>query len=161
DRSARNSKERIVSKFEVVNFPDEAMAIKGLNQRFCNIQHLDAIVDRFDPDVHLYSWAALPKNFDYLRYTHRDSKGVTSERNAAELWRRSVKRSRARALTYCPGEGPFVGTDLNEWAPFSVQPKPGKDVSPFLRLLDHLFQSNPEMRRYSECWMAYPLQNLR
>lgn len=92
------------------------------------------------------------------------SKGEISRRsvNAAAAWIRWPLRNEVMGLTYEPGEQPFLENPrrLNLWTGMGVEPKEG-DVSPFLELVNHMFQSaEPEAKEWFLQWCAHPIQFL-
>jgi len=89
---------------------------------------------------------------------------ITNRRNAQEfnafdLWMKWRYRRQYAAIEYAPGQpATTAGGALNLWTGWPQQPRAG-DVTLWHRLLDHVFGSNREMRRWFECWAAWPIQH--
>jgi hypothetical protein len=79
--------------------------------------------------------------------------------SAAAAWLKWPLRTEVAKLTYQPGAARFVqGSLFNLWPGWGVDPVAG-DVSPFLRLVEHLFTgAEPEALEWFLRWCAYPLQ---
>lgn len=76
----------------------------------------------------------------------------------APEWLRWEQRAELSALTFEPGQERIYQNKLNEWTGFAHEPKKG-DVTPWLRLMDHLFKgADKAARQWFERWCAYPLQ---
>lgn len=79
--------------------------------------------------------------------------------NAAGAWLRWPLRNQYARLTYAPGSEALTAEGaLNVWRGWGVKPIRG-DVSPFLKLVDHLFGgAEEEAKRWFLRWCAYPLK---
>lgn len=79
---------------------------------------------------------------------------------AAKAWIEWEYRTECKGLIYAPGQ-PDVTEEglLNTWQPWGIpEPLPGS-IEPWNHLLNHLFGSDKDARRWFEAWCAYPLQN--
>lgn len=88
--------------------------------------------------------------------------GVKYKRaSAGAEWLKWPLRTSVSKVTYMPGKGRFVSNGLsyyNTWEGWQVQPAAG-DVTPFLKLLKHLFSSAEEgALDWFLRWLACPLQ---
>lgn len=81
--------------------------------------------------------------------------------SAAQAWLKWPLRTEVVKLTYQPGRGAFIDEPFpmfNIWPGWGVQPAKG-DVSPFLKLIDHIFTgAEPAAKDWFLKWCAYPLQ---
>lgn len=78
--------------------------------------------------------------------------------SASAAWLKWPLRAEAERMTYRPGQPQLSDGELNIWPGWGVEPRAG-DVSPFLRLVDHLFTgAEPEAKRWFLRWCAHPLQ---
>ncbi len=82
--------------------------------------------------------------------------------SAAAAWLTWPLRHYVDRLTYAPGEAREIHEaqtcSYNIWPGWGVEPKEG-DVSPFLKLIDHLFaDAEPAAKAWFLQWCAYPLQ---
>ena len=78
--------------------------------------------------------------------------------NHFDVWLRSEKRRTHLDIDFIPGGGEIVGNTINLWDGWGVSAVAG-DISPWNSFLDHLFGGNPDMRRWFEQWIAYPIQH--
>lgn len=107
------------------------------------------------------------RTFSERRLT-ADGTIVTDTITAASAWLNWPLRQNARQLVFDPRREPMslVPTekpdtyDFNTWPGLAVEPQKG-DVSPFLKLIDHLFVgSDQKVKDWFLNWLAYPLQHL-
>jgi hypothetical protein len=82
---------------------------------------------------------------------------------AAEYWIKWPLRNQVARLTYDPSAAPLAitedGQEYNTWSGWGCEPKPG-DVSPFIKLLDHVFAgAKEEERLWFLRWCAYPIKH--
>jgi hypothetical protein len=91
----------------------------------------------------------------HIRAIH---KGKTKDLTHAEAWLSSPDRRKFDDLVFIPGKPQIHDGSINLWRGWGVAPADG-DVTPWNQLLDHLFNGDVEMRRWFECWAAYPIQN--
>jgi len=75
-----------------------------------------------------------------------------------DVWHRSPARRTHANIDFVPGGGPVVGDDINLWKGWGVEAALG-DIKPWDDMLDHLFSGHPDMRRWFEQWVAYPIQH--
>lgn len=61
-------------------------------------------------------------------------------------------------MNYSPGKERVTETAWNLWKGWGCDPVKG-DITPWKKLLDHLFEGSPKERRWFEQWCAYPLQH--
>lgn len=90
----------------------------------------------------------------------KGGKGVKLvEVSVPEEWIKWKGRRKLAGITYAPG-GPDVADGCqNTWRGFACAPAPG-DVSPWTRLLDHLFTgADHGAREWFESWCLYPIQH--
>ncbi len=82
---------------------------------------------------------------------------------AAPAWLQWPHRAEASGVTFAPGEPRITEAGLlNTWGGWGVSAPRAGDVTPWLRLMEHLFGDDEEGRRcrvYFERWCAYPLQH--
>lgn len=81
---------------------------------------------------------------------------------AGQPWLQWPLRAEIRKLVYqprLPGEKPQVFDGMwNFWRGWGAEPKKG-DVSPWHRLMDHVFKGADKERAYFKRWLAYPIQH--
>lgn len=89
-----------------------------------------------------------------------DRWGRPATKEAGTAWLEWPKRAEARAMVYAPGEPEFTDDGaVNIWPGWGCESVQG-DVSPWLELLDYLFQgAEPGVRQWFEQWCAYPIQH--
>lgn len=81
------------------------------------------------------------------------------KRATAAEWIKWAHRLEAARLTYAPGRPPLTDAgELNTWRGPGIAPRAG-DVTPWTRLLDHLFDDERAGRAWFERWCAYPLRH--
>ncbi len=94
--------------------------------------------------------------------TLRNKSGFNGKENVkvAPAWLSWEKRRECSELVYEPALEPGLLPDrrLNLWPGLSVQPIEG-DITPWVKLLDHIFRDDPEARKWFEHWVAYPIQH--
>lgn len=79
--------------------------------------------------------------------------------SAGAAWLRWPMRAEADKLTYAPGGARMVDGELNIWPGWGSTPREG-DVTPFLRLIDHLFTgADAGAKEWFLRWCAYPIQH--
>lgn len=77
---------------------------------------------------------------------------------AAPIWIKWPLRTRARRITYAPGQGRFYEDDYNTWKGWGLEPKKG-DTTPWKELIKFIFAgAEPEFVQWFLDWCAYPLQ---
>ncbi len=87
----------------------------------------------------------------------KDSAGKETIVYAGDKWIQWPGRRVYSHLDYLPGEPQELSDDgFNLWPGLTAEPVEG-DVSPWLELLDHVFQDDPVARAYFEQWAAYPI----
>ena len=80
------------------------------------------------------------------------------KKSTAQEWVKWAHRLEAQRITYRPGSPRFTAEgELNTWRGSGVEPIAG-DSSPWSKLLDHLFDGDPDAREWFERWCALPLQ---
>lgn len=81
------------------------------------------------------------------------------EVNLSAEWLAWPGRREHASMTYMPGADKVTADNkLNLWTGWGVEPEKG-DITLWAQLLDYLFDSAPEHRRWFLQWLAYPLQN--
>lgn len=81
------------------------------------------------------------------------------EVNLANEWLAWPGRREHVSMTYMPGINKITPDNkLNLWRGWGVIPEKG-DITLWAQLLDYLFDSAPEHRRWFLQWLAYPIQN--
>lgn len=103
------------------------------------------------------------KNEVYANKSYLDTCGEKPRKvQTATEWMKWEGRAQVNGMAYKPGEAEFIvergKTAVNLWKPLPYEPVKG-DITPWNTLLDYVFKSAPEWRRWLECWLAYPLQN--
>lgn len=99
-----------------------------------------------------------------LAYANRfvlapDGRGNIVKVNAADRWLRWANRRTCRRLSYSPGQSQVLADGgYNLWRGWGVEPKAG-DVSPFIKLINHIFKDDKAAKTWFLQWLAYPLQN--
>lgn len=107
---------------------------------------------------------------DFVKICHSDlafhqSKSTTNGQSSevkklAQVWIDWPEKNQVRDYTYVPGEDLIHEGALNLWRSSGITPYKG-DVSPWTRLLDHLFQGKAESERiWFEQWCAAPFQRV-
>jgi hypothetical protein len=89
-----------------------------------------------------------------------DKKGGVKlvEKSAPKEWLKWPMRSEVERAVYEPGGPRITHGNLNVWPGWGCEPVKG-DVSPWRKLLDHLFQGDKDARTWFERWCAYPIQH--
>ncbi len=73
-------------------------------------------------------------------------------------WIEWPARFARQKMTYEPGRERITSDAWNLWKGWGCEPKKG-DVTPWKKLLDHLFKGSPKERQWFEQWCAYPIQH--
>lgn len=144
-----------------------AVELWRLNDRHAVIRHPSCVYDLGATDD---QGRPQPKplaagQFTQVAEAPRRCLKLVGERNVfvsvAEEWLRWPCRRDYEGLTYAPGQDSLLpGRRLNAWLGLACEPKRG-DVTPWTRLLDHLFTgAEPEARVWFERWCGYPLARL-
>ena len=76
----------------------------------------------------------------------------------ADIWHKSSERQNYANVDFQPGKSLIVDNCINLWEGWSVESKAG-DVSPWNKMLEHLFGDDEHARKWFEQWVAYPVQN--
>ena len=95
-----------------------------------------------------------------MEYVELKGGGVKAiEKSAPVEWLKWAQRASVPRITYAPGQDRLTAKgELNIWKGWAVAPAEGS-IQPFKKLLDYLFRDEePEIRRWFECWLAYPLK---
>lgn len=83
-----------------------------------------------------------------------------AKKQAAPAWLKWPLRAELGRVVYEPGEQRVTQNgDYNSWTGWAVEPKRG-DITPWKKLLDHLFTGHPVERKWFEQWCAMPLQRV-
>lgn len=90
-----------------------------------------------------------------LQETEKGTKQV--EKSAPKEWLKWPYRAEVERATYAPGQPMIVQDQLNIWPGWGVEPKRG-DITPWKKLLDHLFGGDKAARQWFERWCACPIQ---
>jgi len=96
------------------------------------------------------------------QYTRQafDAKGMPKMevRQLAPDWVKWPLRAVAKRMVFAPGEEEItLARELNTWKGWPYLPKRGS-IDPWRRLLDYIFDGEPDARRYFEAWAAFPIQ---
>lgn len=122
----------------------------GLILRLDNFQRMAprAFVD------HAYA----PRIYYEIQATEKGTKLV--ERSAPREWLKWPGRASTKRVVYSPGEDLVTSAgELNIWQGWGCEPVKG-DISLWHKLIEHLFSgAAPEIVRWFEQWLAYPLQH--
>lgn len=96
----------------------------------------------------------------YTTVTNKDGSQSIKKVPAASAWLTWEHRAELEGVDFAPGEPEVTaGGHLNTWTGWGQpEPVPG-DVTPWHRLLDHLFGDRMVERLWFERWCAYPLQH--
>lgn len=94
----------------------------------------------------------------YERQLRSDGGFKLKEHSAAKIWLKWPLRASAKKLVYRPG-APLgrYGDVFNTWSGWKCEPKRG-DVTPFIKLIDHLFSNDAVAKKWFLQWCAYPIQ---
>lgn len=144
----------------------EAVALWKMNSEYCVIQMPGAVVHTptryvMKTDEFRTLHAA---NKTYQKRVVFSNGSVRSTTEAlAPAWLKWSQRRGYTSLVYRPGEEevvdlPMGHTGLNLWQGWAVEPVEG-DIDPWNDLLEFVFRSEPQNRRWFEQWCAYPIQN--
>lgn len=100
--------------------------------------------------------------FSERKYTKKfiDARGVPKMevRRTAADWLQWEHRAVARKLVYAPGQDEITPElELNLWRGWPYEPIKG-NIEPWVQLLNFIFRTEPDIRRYFEQWAAYPIQ---
>ena len=136
-----------------------------LNERYVYVANPGLLIDKVTQAKHkpdaLKSHLAAPLTTSIKELT---AEGLVRYKrvSAGAEWMKWPLRAEVHRITYAPGgsrlvtENGLVG--YNTWAGWGCKPVKG-DVTPFRKLLDHLFTgTNKATRQWFERWLAYPLQ---
>lgn len=144
----------------------EAVALWKMNSEYCVIQMPGAVVHtatRYVMKVEEFR-TLHAANRTYQKQTRYASGSVraTTEQLAPAWLKWGLRRGYA-SMVYRPGAGEMIDlpgghTGLNLWQGWAVDPVEG-DVTPWRDLLDFVFRSEPQNRRWFEQWCAYPIQH--
>ncbi len=96
---------------------------------------------------------------------HKDQKMVEKKTSLASAWLKWSMRRECHEAAYLPGRGRIVDGSFNTWPGWGTRPVKG-DVTPFLKLVDNLFDAcdvpKEEIRAAKKWflqWLAFPIQN--
>lgn len=79
---------------------------------------------------------------------------------AAGAWLQWEHRAECAGLDFAPGEARITEAGmLNTWTGWGLAEPVEGDITPWTRLLEHLFGDEKDSMAYFEKWCAYPLQN--
>ena len=94
------------------------------------------------------------------RTVNKDGDIITKKAPAAPAWIKWPLRRSATRVTYAPGLPRLTASnEFNQWPGWGMPPLKG-DVSPFLDLVDFIFQdADKGAKEWFLDWLAYPIQN--
>lgn len=103
------------------------------------------------------------KNEVYSDRTYIDISGEKPKKmNTAVEWMKWEGRAKVAGMDYKPGAEQLIYKNgnafVNVWKPLPVEAVKG-NVKPWHTLMEYIFADAPEMRRWFEQWLAYPLQH--
>jgi hypothetical protein len=108
-----------------------------------------------------------PYRFHGIHYVNRSFIEVIQKPNGAvdrkkvptaKRWMEWPERHEVEKITYAPGKDQIVDGAWNCWPGWGCKPAPG-DISPWVTLLDHIFEGDAAARKWFEQWCAYPIQH--
>jgi hypothetical protein len=118
---------------------------------------------------HTHDMRLSPTSFTQHAHSNRwinvattDKEGNTKmvRKSAAKLWLEWEHRAELSGMTYAPGKPRITEDDeLNVWKGWGVDDAVRGDVTPWVHLLDLLFDGTPKSRQWFERWCAYPIQH--
>lgn len=141
-------------------FP-EADALWSLNEEVLYVKDPGLVVERSS------GRSMMPGDFIKHAYANRhflkgEMKGGALTFKKAPLapnWIQWERRFEVNRVTYAPGEAEITKAgEWNNWKGWGTSPRLG-NVLPWMRLLDRLFNHDPEARKWFEQWCAYPIQH--
>ena len=86
------------------------------------------------------------------------SDGSIKKIKTAKVWLLSPLRASVESVTYAPGKDKYIDHKYNSWSGWGCTPKKG-DVTPFLTLIEHLFNNDTAAIDFMLDWFSYPLQH--
>ena len=140
---------------------DEARKLWELNEEVTYIRTPGIVLERATGELTNFKDFVLHKyaNRSYMEQRPTASGSVTLLRKPlADRWIKWEARSELKRITYAPGKPEIHEGMWNTWKGLGVVAVPGH-VSPWTRLLDHLFGADTAARAWFEKWCAYPLQH--
>ena len=137
----------------------EAQALWGLNSELVYVRDPGLVIVRGTRQKvtpsnlinHVYA------NRHYVETTVTGDKVVTKQKPLAKRWVEWESRFEVDKLTYAPGQPEIHEGKYNTWPGWGVEPEAG-DMGPWHWLMDFLFKSETESRKWFEQWCAYPLK---
>lgn len=88
-----------------------------------------------------------------------DRTGIKVKANAAKEWLEWPGKRKHKMLNYIPGQEQVLeDSTLNTWSGWGVASIRG-DITPWAELIEYIFGSAPEYKKWFLQWVAYPLQN--
>lgn len=139
-----------------------ARALWDLNDRVVWIRHPTMVVEQGTDE--LMSVQQFKDNFAPHKYYRENAKGDLVEVSAPKAWIEWQHRNEVDRVVFRPGEEKFVDDPrtgrvlYNTWTGWAIEPEPG-DISPWVELLDYVFQGEPKHRQWFERWCAFQFQN--
>jgi hypothetical protein len=139
----------------------EAKELRALNEEVVYVRNPGIIVElaslqKMAPRAfvdHAYSTRI------YRREVETGNGVKIEEKSAPKEWLKWPARAEVQRITYAPAQPRITyDNELNVWVGWGVEPEEG-DVTNWHRLMDSIFQGEPEARAWFEKWCAYPLQH--
>jgi len=153
--------EKLWQLLERTEMFDEAKALHQLNTEVAYVKD-PGIVYVLETDQQISADGFKNHRFADRMYTrttyNKKGEPTLDDRPAAQDWLKWPGRNAVEKLEFEPGLPRITPTGaLNLWRGWRYSPKAG-DVTPWLRLLDHIFAGEPFARKWAEQWCAYPFQ---
>lgn len=149
--------------------PSEATELWNFNATYAAILKPPAVMDIrsgefVEPGKFTTFYAA--NKFYYADAVSKQGHKTRTKLPTAPRWLKWEERREYVSLDYRPGGAPAMDLPdgrqaLNIWPGWAIQakePTRPEDLAPWRELLDFTFASEPSVRNWFECWMAYPLQ---
>jgi len=145
---------------EAVPFAD-AQVLHRLNEEVVYVRDPGFVVRRSDFQK-LAPTAFVSHAYSDRHITALTEKGTLTRKSAADAWLKWPGRAATQCFTYAPGQPEAAVTSdgkpaLNAWRGWGCASVEG-DVTPWLNLMDFMFEGFPESRTWFERWLAYPIQ---
>lgn len=135
--------------------------LREMNLRFAVVDELDSVLCL--ETGRIKSWHNFEmgnKDLAYMEHGQdKEGRPTSKKTEATKAWLAWPEHLRLDRIDYRPGEARILGDTFNLWNGWGCEPKAG-DLRPWRWLIDEqLFKGEPELARWFEGWLAWPLQN--
>lgn len=132
-------------------------ALRELNEKVCYIR-TPGIIVRMEDNFTMNPNAFVNHAFSNIKLPVLNASGNVVLKSAADEWLKWERRFELNRISYDPGCERIHEKSYNIWPGWGCEPVEG-DITPWTKLLDHIFNGFPKERDWFERWCAYPIQH--